>query len=43
MLTRVGLGVAMPQSPPVVRSAAKHVADSTLADFIHELVAGRFD
>jgi len=43
MLTRVGLGVAMPQSPPVVRSAAKHVADPTLADFIYELVAGRFD
>jgi hypothetical protein len=43
MLAGAGLGVAMPQSPPEVRSAAKLVIDGSLGSFIRDLVRGKFD
>lgn len=43
LLRGVGLGVAMPQSPPAVAAAAKLIASAGLAPFIDDLLAGRFD
>jgi hypothetical protein len=43
MLTSVGLGVAMQGSPPAVKAGARHVVESSLADFVHQLIEGRFD
>lgn len=39
MIRAAGLGVAMPWAPPVVRQAAKAVAEPSLAKFIEQLVA----
>ena len=43
MLSSVGLGVSMPQSPPSVIEASDHVATGGLAEFIRQLVDGKFD
>ena len=43
MVGGVGLGVAMGGAIDAVKRAADHVADGTLAAFIDELLAGRFD
>ena len=43
MIRKVGLGVAMPASPPAVLEAADRVAGDGLAAFIQQLVAGRLD
>jgi Cof subfamily protein (haloacid dehalogenase superfamily) len=43
MLSSVGLGVAMPQATPSVIEAADHTAAGGLAEFISQLVDGKFD
>ncbi|MDP7289711.1 MAG: HAD family hydrolase [Phycisphaerae bacterium] len=43
MLSSVGLGVAMPQAPRSVMDAADHTAAGGLAEFITQLVNGKFD
>jgi hypothetical protein len=43
MIRGAGLGVAMPDSPQDVREAADHVAAGGLAEFIHQLIDGRFE
>jgi Cof subfamily protein (haloacid dehalogenase superfamily) len=43
MLSSVGLGAAMPQAPPGVIEAADHTAAGGLAEFIVQLVDGKFD
>jgi len=43
MLSSAGLGAAMPQSPQSVVEAADHVAVGGLAEFINQLVDGKFD
>ena len=42
MLGGVGLGVAMPQAPDSVLQAADHIAAGGLAEFINQLVDGKF-
>ena len=42
MLSSAGLGVAMPQGPQSVIQAADHVAKGGLAEFIEQLVDGKF-
>jgi len=42
MIRGAGLGAAMPQAPPEIKSAADHVVETTLAAFVHDLIAGRF-
>ena len=42
MLSSVALGAAMPQAPPSVIEAAGHVAQGGLAEFIGQLVDGKF-
>ncbi len=43
MLSGVALGVAMPQAPESVIAASDHVADDGLAEFVNQLVDGKFD
>jgi hypothetical protein len=43
MLSGVALGVAMPQAPESVIASADHVADDGLAEFVNQLVDGKFD
>jgi hypothetical protein len=43
MLSSAGLGVAMPQAPQSVIEASDHVASGGLAEFIRQLVEGKFD
>lgn len=39
MISAAGLGVAMPKAPPVVKAAAKAIAEPTLAEFLRNLIA----
>ncbi len=43
MIRGAALGVAMPQAPPEIRDAADYVVETTLAAFVHDLIAGRFE
>ena len=43
MICGAGLGVAMPQGPPGVIEASDHTAARGLAEFIRQLVDGKFD
>lgn len=43
MIKGAGLGVAMPNATDEVKVAADHVAQNGLAEFIHQLIDGRFD
>lgn len=43
MIRRAGLGVAMSKAPEHVRESADHVISGSLAEFITDLAAGKFD
>ena len=43
MLSSAGFGAAMPQSPPSVIEASDHIAVGGLAEFIRQLVDGKFN
>jgi hypothetical protein len=43
MISSAGLGVSMPQGPPGVIEASDHTAEGGLAEFIRQLVDGKFD
>ena len=43
MVRGAGLGVAMPKAPQSLRDVADHVAEGGLAQFVHQLLDGRFD
>ncbi len=43
MIQGAGLGVAMPHSPKELLQAARHVANEGLAQFVADLVAGKWD
>jgi 5-amino-6-(5-phospho-D-ribitylamino)uracil phosphatase len=43
MIRQAGLGVAMPNAPQAVRAVADAVAEGGLAQFLDDLLAGRYD